>query len=220
MTTWTPDQKRMEVPVFPLPRLVLFPGTLLPLHIFEPRYRAMVADCLRAESPLLAVAQLRPGWESKYEGRPAIYDVGGIGRIKEHALNADGTYDIVVDALARVHLQELPADKTYRRASATVLTERAAGLDAGDIQAVFALASQIATLVKRALPAFALQAAATDAPTLIIDRIADQLVLDPAARQDLLETLDVPARLKSLTQLLGELYASLDSKPSTSRTLH
>jgi uncharacterized protein len=219
MNDWLAD-KRVDVPVFPLPRLVLFPGTLLPLHVFEPRYRDMIGDCLRSAAPLLAVAQLKPGWESSYEGRPDIYTVAGVGRIKEHVQNPDGTYEILVDALARVRLSELPPDKKYRRATATVLADRALGLDGDDVQATFALASQIAALVKRALPDFELQATASDTPVLLVDRIADQLVLDPAARQDLLETLDVAARLQTLTKHLSALYASLDKASPTPRTLH
>src|SRR5256885_1554044 len=103
------------VPIFPLPKLVLFPGTLLPLHVFEPRYRDMLADTLANERRLIAVAQLKPGWESLYEGRPEIYDVAGVGRIVQHKKNPDGTYDIVLEALARVQLRELdPAGLSYR----------------------------------------------------------------------------------------------------------
>ena len=50
-------------PIFPLPNVVLFPNALLPLHIFEPRYRQMTADALEGER-LIAMALLRPGWES------------------------------------------------------------------------------------------------------------------------------------------------------------
>ena len=57
------------LPIFPLPRVVLLPGAALPLHVFEPRYRAMMHDCLEAGPRAIAMAMLAPGWERDYEGR-------------------------------------------------------------------------------------------------------------------------------------------------------
>lgn len=215
----------VEVPVFPLPKLVLFPGTILPLHIFEPRYREMMADALATESRLIAVAQLRPGWESAYQGNPAIYETAGIGRIVKHAKGSDGTYDVMVEALARVRLDELaPGKLSYRRATATVLRERSPkdGVPASEVSALLSLATRVATLVKRALPGFEMQAEQDDAPALLSDRLADQFVLDPADRQDLLETLDVSLRIRSLTLQLAQLHLALSAGEdnSGSQTLH
>ena len=61
-----------SLPLFPLPGLVLFPGTVLPLHLFEPRYRTLIADCLAGPSQRIVIAQLKPGWRGDYEGRPPI----------------------------------------------------------------------------------------------------------------------------------------------------
>jgi Lon protease-like protein len=218
-------QATLQVPVFPLPKLVLFPGTSLPLHIFEPRYRDMVADTLASGERLIAVAQLKPGWEGAYEARPAIYPVAGVGRVVSHARNADGTYDIVLEALTRVKLEELePAGLRYRRATATVLHERTpeGGVKTSDISALLSLATRVATLVKRALPGFVMQAESDDTPSLLSDRIADQFVLDPAARQDLLETLDIEQRLRTVTSQLAHLHMALtaSSEPDGSPTLH
>jgi Lon protease-like protein len=223
MNSWL-TQGPLEVPVFPLPKLVLFPGTSLPLHIFEPRYRELLTDALASNSRLIAIAQLKPGWEPIYEGRPAIYDVAGVGRIVKHAKNSDGTFDIVLEALARVHLEELePGRLRYRRATATVLRERSpkGGVKQSEVSALLSLATRVATLVKRALPGFVMQAEHDDAPALLSDRIADQFVLDPAARQDLLETLDVSMRIRSLTLQLAQLHLALSSTDeSGSPTLH
>jgi Lon protease-like protein len=219
-------ERLSAVPVFPLPKLVLFPGTHLPLHIFEPRYRDMLADTLAGEQRLIAVAQLKPGWESAYDARPAIYPVAGVGRITKHVHNADGTYDIELQALARVQLAELaPEGLRYRRASASVLHEHipAQGVDAGNVSALLSLATRVATLVKRALPGFAMQADTRDAPSLLSDRIADQFVLDPLVRQGLLETLDVDERIRALTVQLAQLHLALSasSEPSSGTpTLH
>lgn len=213
----------VEVPIFPLPKLVLFPGTLLPLHIFEPRYRDMLADTLASDRRMIAVAQLKPGWENLYEGRPDIYDVAGVGRIVQHRKNPDGTYDIVLEALARVHLRELePEGLEYRRGVATVLNEREPkeGVSQHEVSALLSIATRVATIVKRALPGFVMQAEQDDTPGLLSDRIADQFVLDPAARQDLLETLDVSMRIRSLTLQLAQLHLALSSNDHGSPTLH
>src|SRR5687768_2370471 len=68
------------VPLFPLPNVVLFPRAVLPLHIFEERYKTMAADALAGDR-LVAMALLRPGWEKSYYGRPAIEPVVCVGTI-------------------------------------------------------------------------------------------------------------------------------------------
>lgn len=226
MSESTSPARWADLPVFPLPRLVLFPGTALPLHVFEPRYREMMADCLErgVHDKLIAVVQLKPGWEPHYEGRPPIYDVAGVGEVAEHRQNPDGTYDVVLSAVARVRLRELaPEGLSYRRAEATVLHDRTpkAGVDGADVAALVSLATRIGVLVKRELPGFALQTSESDPPSLLTNRIADQLVLDPQARQDLLETLDVAARVRTLTTHLAKLYAALSaSSENPPPTLH
>jgi Lon protease-like protein len=223
--SWGVGSGPVEVPVFPLPKLVLFPGTLLPLHIFEQRYRKLLGDALLGEQRLIAVAQLKPGWERMYEGRPPIYPVAGIGKITSHTHNRDGTYDIVLEAKARVRLTELESGGlSYRRATATVLHERPDdGVRTNEVSALLSLATRISAIVQRALPGFSLQAGHDDSPAMLSDRIADQFVLDPAARQDLLETLDVGERVRSLTLQLAQLHLALCSngnQGNNTPTLH
>jgi Lon protease-like protein len=211
MSAWTHPSSKFAVPVFPLPKLVMFPGTFLPLHIFEPRYRDMLRDCLESEDKLLAVTQLKPGWEPNYHGNPPIYTVAGVGAVERHRHNADGTYDIVLRAFARVRLEEQePQQHSYRQATATVLHERVPDpVDPREFSAVLSLATSISAIVKRAAPNFTLQTSGDDDPGLLSDRLADQFVLDPEARQDLLETLDVSARLRALTMHLAQLHMAL-----------
>ena len=82
-----------EVPVFPLPSLVLLPDTIAPLSIFEDRYRLMVADALEGER-LIAMALLQPGWEPQYEGAPPIHERVCVGAIVNHERLADGRYKL------------------------------------------------------------------------------------------------------------------------------
>ena len=83
------------LPLFPLPNVVLFPNVFLPLHIFEPRYRAMVADAIAGDR-MIGMVLLRPGWEHDYEGRPPVFAVGCSGVITHVEQLADGRYNIVL----------------------------------------------------------------------------------------------------------------------------
>jgi uncharacterized protein len=91
------------VRLFPLPNLVLFPHVMQPLHIFEPRYRTMLEDALAGDR-LIAMALLAPGWEQDYEGRPPLYPMGCLGRIKAYCRLADGAYNVLLLGLKRVRL--------------------------------------------------------------------------------------------------------------------
>ena len=83
------------IPIFPLPNAVLFPNVFLPLHIFEPRYREMVADALQGDR-IIGMVLLRPGWEPDYDGRPAIYPIGCAGVITNAERLPDGRFNIVL----------------------------------------------------------------------------------------------------------------------------
>src|SRR4051812_29131191 len=100
--------------IFPLPEVQLFPHSLLPLHVFEPRYRALARDCL-AGSKMLALPTLEPGYEEQYEGRPAVKPVCGVGEIVESHRHPDGRYDLLLRGLGRVRIvEELPPRHPYR----------------------------------------------------------------------------------------------------------
>src|SRR5687768_15383367 len=91
------------VPLFPLPGVVLFPRAVLPLHIFEDRYRAMTADALMGDKTI-AMALLKPGWEKSYYGRPAIEPVVCVGRILSHEKLADGKYNFLLQGVQRARI--------------------------------------------------------------------------------------------------------------------
>jgi Lon protease-like protein len=101
-------------PIFPLPNVVLFPYTALPLRIFEARYREMVAQAL-SERRLIAIALLKPGWEPDYEGRPQIHEMVCLGRITSDERLESGEYNIVLTGIHRaVVVNELENDLPYR----------------------------------------------------------------------------------------------------------
>jgi uncharacterized protein len=104
------------IPLFPLPDTVLFPRMPLPLHVFEPRYRKMVADALAAHRTI-GMTLLRPGWEADYYGRPAVYPIGCAGIVDESQQLEGGRYNIVLKGVARFRLVEERGGEPYRLAS-------------------------------------------------------------------------------------------------------
>jgi Lon protease-like protein len=103
-------------PIFPLPNLVLFPHAVQPLHIFEPRYRKLVADALAGER-LIGLVLLKPGWESDYDGRPPIHEMACLGKITTDERLPGGKYNLVLHGLQRaVVVEETKTDKPYRMA--------------------------------------------------------------------------------------------------------
>jgi len=104
------------IPIFPLPNVVLFPEVPLPLHIFEPRYRAMVRDAI-AGSGLIGMVLLRGDWEPEYYGAPEVYRVGCAGRIAETTPLPDGKFNIVLSGLREFEIVSEQRERAYRQAS-------------------------------------------------------------------------------------------------------
>jgi len=137
------------LPIFPLPRTVLLPGATLPLHVFEPRYRALVAHAL-AHGRIFAIATLKPGYEADYEGRPTVWPAIGIGRIVAHQALADGRSNLVLQSVARARIvRELPPSSTFRLVVAELAVDRPPP-DAKTYDRVRALVHQIGHLSAQA----------------------------------------------------------------------
>ena len=105
LSCWIDGPMSDLLPLFPLPTVVLFPNVFLPLHIFEPRYREMVADALAGDR-MIGMVLLRPGWEHDYEGRPAVYPIGCSGVITHVERLPDGRYNIVLRGIERFRILE------------------------------------------------------------------------------------------------------------------
>lgn len=101
--------------MFALPNVVFFPKTYLPLHIFEPRYRRMVADAT-AGGQCIAMALLKEGWETDYYGNPPIYPIACVGRLVSVQPLPDGRSNILLQGLERCDIQVEHAEKPYREA--------------------------------------------------------------------------------------------------------
>src|SRR5258705_13823540 len=104
---------QVTLPNFPLPDLTFFPHTMLPLHIFEARYRAMITDCLSRDRRL-AVVGLLPGYEASYEGKPAVHAVCGVGRIVQWERLASGRFNLLPPGGGRGrHRSAVPAAQPF-----------------------------------------------------------------------------------------------------------
>lgn len=206
-----PDPKAFEaaldeLPVFPLPKTVLFPGALLPLHIFEPRYRAMVRECL-ASHKTMAVALLR---ETK-DG-PAFEPIAGLGVIVDAVSLPDGRYNILLQGRARARLEELPFLPPYRRARATLVdSPTQIEPSACDVAALLSSTAGFAASMRARDPDFELPFPPNASPTLVADLAAHYLVFDARERQALLEELDACARVRRTAQALALQTAAIRS---------
>lgn len=107
-----PASAKPVVPVFPLPNVFLFPGCVMPLHIFEPRYRQMIEDLL--DRPGRLVMGTLADDNVIGDEKPALVEVGGLGEIGRHERLADGRFLIWLIGLARVRIHEVASDRAYR----------------------------------------------------------------------------------------------------------
>ncbi len=117
--TVTPFPIPARIPVFPLPNVVLFPRTYLPLHIFESRYRAMISDAAMS-GQCIGMALLKDGWETDYYGHPPVFSIGCVGRLASVQPLADGRSNILLQGLERFEIEREWYDKAYREATISV----------------------------------------------------------------------------------------------------
>ncbi len=201
-----------ELAIFPLPNAVLLPGGLMPLHVFEPRYREMIRDALAGDR-LIAIARLCPGYQEDYEGRPAVYPHCGIGRIIAAEETDDGRYLIVLRGLARVAIDhELAPTRSYRQVAAQILvddqTTRPDAVARGHRQLV-ALCDRLALALDRGGAQLRALVADCQHPGSCADAIAAALVIDHGERQILLERLDPADRLDRVIDHVSRLLCQL-----------
>jgi len=118
-----------EVAIFPLPDVVLLPHGMLPLHIFEHRYRDMMEDVLaRDDRPLIAMAQFEKGWKDHYMGTPKIHPQVCVGVVGKHERLPDGRFNLVLGGFARATVVREIQGKSYRRAMLERIVDRPASM--------------------------------------------------------------------------------------------
>ena len=185
------------IPIFPLEDVVLFPNTSRPLHIFETRYRDMVADALAGDR-IVGMVLLQPGYEADYEGRPPIFEVGCAGEITDVEELPDGRYLIVLRGLVKFRVTSENDSRSYRLAAVEAMAEP---LDDRTRGVLSDRRDQLAQMVSSIAP---------DSPLFppslsdeeFVDTLAQVLTLDPVDRQALLEQRGSVARADALVEIM------------------
>lgn len=190
----------LRVPIFPLAGALLFPGAQLPLHIFEPRYRAMIRDALAGDK-LIAMIQPRPGPED--DPSPALFEIGCIGRIDACEELEDGRYNIVLEGLSRFRIaREAQVGTPYRQVDAD-----RSGFPEGDDEALGI--AQRAEIEREARSYADSLGYAVDWESvgrlddeMLVNGIAQIAPLDVGSKQALLEAADLATRADLLVQFM------------------
>jgi len=210
------------LPIFPLPTTVLFPNVFLPLHIFEPRYRAMVSDALHTDR-LIGMVLLKPGWERDYEGRPPVYPIGCSGVITHAERLGDGRYNLVLRGLERFRVVEEDHARLYRRAKIEPLIERCVTAD--DQAALRVKRSKLEALIAPAID----KGRAAGKPRDLgisamndedfVNALAQYLDIAPLEKQALLEHDSLRSRADALVELM-EMKILMARTPGLSDVAH
>jgi Lon protease-like protein len=215
------------VPVMPLPNAILFPRVLLPLYIFEPRYKKMLGDCLTGER-MFAVALLRKGWEKN--GAQALpYPIATVGVVRTCVGRPDGTSNLVLEGVTRVTIVEYVRQRPYRTARVEPL-ETHDSFESPQRDALVAVVAKLAKARARMgveLPKSVVNSLLqVESPDLLSDLVSYTLLDNFYHKQEMLETLDVNERLDKLVELLQtqirqfELWKKLQGKLSNDNVGH
>ena len=196
-----------QIPLFPLPGVVLFPGTLLPLHIFEPRYRMLVAHALETDR-MIGMAMIAPDRPELGADRPSVREIGGAGKIVEHELLEDGRYNVILEGSFRFRILGEDASLPYRVArveedpTTPFPSAEEEALVVGGVRELFAGLQQELDLPP--LPSEKLSA----------ERLSGELALrlrwPPPALQEVLETSALRERFRSIAARLAEWKEAAD----------
>lgn len=217
---------RDPLPLFPLSNVVLFPGCVAPLHVFEPRYRQLAAAALGGERRI-GMVTVRPDHTDEMAGNPPVYDVGCAGFIAEHRKLADGRYNLVLRGTARFRIlrERLPDDERLYRVADTETLDDPGGDDPRNDALRRAVIDRLGQVVQRAGAD-----GVEELPMERLDRldhasfansVCQALGLPASEKQGLLEAPSVPERLSRLEGLLAfHLAAMASPDPAASRTVH
>jgi Lon protease-like protein len=193
-----------QAPIMVLPNATLFPHALLPLVIFEPRYRKMLNWSLEHHR-MFCIALMKPGIEDATSVED-FHHVGGIGLIRACIGNEDGTSRLILQGLARVEFDEFTQDSPFRMAKLREIPTEPATDEEGEVLSAQLLefcahykaqGAEIPETLDQ-------QLAKVNDPAVLCDIVAHTFVRDPFRRQAVLETQGVADRLRTLIKHLGD----------------
>jgi len=209
--TAVPDGEFL-LPLFPLPDLVFFPSTRLPLHVFEPRYRKMVSDALEADQRF-GIVLLRPGWQADYQGAPPVHRFGTLGTIEQAVTLDDGRYNLLVRGDVRFRIVDEVMRDPYRTARVVVQPQiTAASEDA------YAQREWLADLAKQYLQFLPNQMPVPEIETVGLEPLTNALIMslnvESEEKQKLLEIDDLIQRAEQIgTELTNRIETMQFLKP-------
>ena len=206
------------IPIFPLTNVVLFPNVFLPLHIFEPRYRAMVKDAL-ASDRIIGMVLLQPGYEADYDGRPRVYPVGCAGVITHSEALPDGRSNIVLRGIEKFRMTGEDRSQPYRLAHIEAIPEVVTDADRTTInqqrqrlETLLAAATEHRRVEPR-LPR-------TVPDQELVNALAQYCAFEPLERQALLECDGILSRCLALIDLLEMKTMTLHGATWTTGSVH
>ena len=195
------------LPLFPLPNLVFFPQTRLPLHVFEPRYRELVRDVLEGDQRF-GIVLLREGWEGDYYGAPPVHDCGTLATIEQAVPLDDGRFNIVVRGDVRFRILDEASRVPYRTARAVIEPDSVRTADE-----TYASRLWLADISQQYLRYLPEQIPVPEIETVSLEALTNALImslnLDMEEKQKLLEMSDVIARAESVGNELTSRIESL-----------
>jgi len=197
----------MIVPMFPLPNVVLFPKTMIPLHIFEERYRTMTRDAL-ASDRMIVTALLCEGWENEYEKSPAVHDIACLSKIESYEELDDGKYNLVLVGVQRVRLvREIP-HSPYRLAEFENLKDAACDEQSAEVierrNHMAGLFTRFTELASSAAKSSLAELVPQYSFETLVNTVAAALNLPSQEKQGLLEIDDLKQRCDVLIPILQQ----------------
>ena len=183
------------IPIFPLEVTMLFPGVERPLHIFEARYRAMVADALKGDR-IIGMTTFKPGYEANYHGRPPIYEIGCAGIITNVEELSGGRFNIVLRGLMKFRVTGEDESRAYRLARVDALPEV---LDENEKAALRKYRERLEELITKGSDS---KVAPGTTDEELVNTVAQHMPLGLAERQALLESKNALSRVQALIALI------------------
>ena len=184
------------LPLFPLPNLVFFPQTRVPLHVFEMRYRQLIADAVASDQQF-GIVLLRPGYENDYFGAPPLYECGTVARIEQTVTLDDGRYNILVHGETRFRIIDEVSREPYRVARVVAQPQVERNANAAYVQRTW-----VTELSQQYLHYLPEQETVPEIATVGLEALTNALImsltLDVAEKQRLLEIDDLVERAEEV----------------------
>ncbi len=211
-----------DIPVFPLANAIFFPGTVLPLNIFEPRYKQMTEDAL-SQNKFIGISQ--PNIQTPTTNKPSIFEVGCVGIIQKHTSTPDGRYLINLEGISRFKVvQELPTEKLYRTFKVSYAEfEKDLEEDQKNTQPIDK--EQLLELIDKTKKFFKMFQLSTDwsivekvEPSQLINSLAMICPFTIGEKQRLLETVSIEERNNILNQIIN--FYILGNQSEINKKIH